>query len=124
MEEKKLIGEVSQEQIDKWKADPKVLGVVGIIVGGHIGYVKKPDRNIVSYALSQMSFSMTASDNSLENGKIEMSLGKMYKQGEAVMANCWLGGSEDIKDNNKLWTGACMKAGELIEYEEAQIKNF
>ena len=57
MIEDKLIGEVSQEQIDQWKADPKVLGVVGIIVGGHIGYVKKPDRNIVSYALSQMSFS-------------------------------------------------------------------
>lgn len=123
-EKAKLIGEVDQAQIDKWKADPKCLGIVGIIVGGHIAYVKRPDRNIVSYALSQMSFAMTPSNNSLEQAKIEMSLGKMYKQGEAVLSNCWLGGSEEIRTDNKLWTGACMKAGELIEYEEAELKNF
>lgn len=35
-EKAKLIGEVEQAQIDTWKKDPKCLGVVGIIVGGHI----------------------------------------------------------------------------------------
>jgi hypothetical protein len=122
--EEKLIGEVDQVQIDKWKAKPGCLGVAGIIVGGHIAYVERPNRNVVSYALSQMSFSMTPSNDSLEQAKIEMSLGKMYKQGEAVLVQCWLGGSEEIRTNNKLWTGACMKAGELIEYEEAELKNF
>lgn len=122
MATKKLIGEVSQEQIDKWKADPKIQGVSGIIVGGHIAYVRKPDHNVVSYALSQMSFSMSPTGS--EQGKIEMNMGKMLKQGEAVITNCWLGGSEEIRTNTKLWAGACLKAGELVEYEEGEIKNF
>lgn len=123
-QEEKLIGEVSQEQIDKWKADPKIQGVSGIIVGGHICYVRKPDRSIVSYALSQMSFVMLQGDTPDDPGKLEMSMGKLQKQGEAVLNNCWLGGSEAIRTDMSLWTGACLKAGELIEYKEAQIKNF
>lgn len=124
-EEKKLIGEVSQEQIDKWKADPKVQRVHGIVVDGHICYVKKPDRGTVSYALSQMSFKMNKGDKSLgENASVEMSMGKMYKQGEAVLQNCWLGGSEEIRKDNGLWVGACMTAGELIEIKEGELKNF
>lgn len=122
--EQKLIGEVSQEQIDKWKSTAGVQGVSGIIVGGHICYVKKPDRTVVSYALSQMSFVMIQGDSPNDPGKLEMSMGKLQKQGEAVLNNCWLGGSEKIKTDTSLWTGACLKAGELIEYKEATLKNF
>lgn len=125
MEQEKLIGEVSPEQIDKWKADPRVQRVHGIIVDGHICYVKKPDRATVSYALSQMSFKINKGDKTLgENAGVEMSMGKMYKQGEAVLQNCWLGGSEEIRKDNGLWIGACMTAGELIEIKEGELKNF
>lgn len=124
-QEVKLIGEVSQEQIDKWKADPKIQRVHGIVVDGHIGYVKKPDRNTVSYALSQMSFKVDKGDKSLgENATVEMSMGKMYKQGEAVLTNCWLGGSEEMRKDTSLYVGACMIAGELIEIKEGELKNF
>ena len=122
MEEVKLIGEVSTEQIEKWKS--KYGKVHGVIVDGHIGYVRKVDRATVSYALSQMSFKMATEKGEDDAKTIEMNMGKLFKQGEAVLNNCWLGGSDEIKSNMSLWTAACMKAGELIEIKEADLKNF
>ncbi|NDW10450.1 hypothetical protein [Dysgonomonas sp. 520] len=121
----KLIGEVDQEQIQKWKGTSNQT-IHGIIVDGHICYVKKPDRKTVSYALSQMSYSMSMDKDETDKSKMEMSMnmGKMMKQGEAVITQCWLGGSEEIRNNVDLYTAACMKAGELIEIKEAEIKNF
>ncbi|WP_165027096.1 hypothetical protein [Dysgonomonas sp. ZJ279] len=122
MAKEKLIGEVDQAQIDKWKADPKNKGVHGIVVGGHIGYVRTPDLNVISYALRHTSFKMSMDGGSTDG--VEMNMGDMYKKGEAVLVNCWIGGSEDIRSNNKLYVGACMSAGNLIEYETAELKNF
>lgn len=118
----KLIGEVTAEQIEKWKA--KFGKVHGIIVDGHIAYVRKPDRATVSYALSHMSFKMSTEKGEGMGNSMEVNMGNMLKQGEAVMNNCWLGGSDEIKAETSLWTAACMKAGELIETKEAELKNF
>lgn len=121
--ETKLIGEVDQAQIDKWKADPKNKGVNAIVVGGHICYLRKADRNVMSYALTQMSFNTSQGSDS-EDGKVEISMGRLYKTGEALMNNCWLGGSEEIRTDDTLWLNACIKAGEVIEFKETQLKNF
>ncbi len=121
MKTTKLIGEVSQEQIDKWKADPKVEKVHSISVEGHICYVRKVDRATASYALSHTSFKMSTDDNT-SNG-IEMNMGDMYKKGEAVLTNCWLGGSEEIKTNTDLWISACITAGNLVEVKTTELKN-
>ena len=121
-EDIKLIGEVTAEQIEKWKA--KYGKVHGVVVDGHIAYVRKPDRATVSYALSQLSFRMSTDKGADDGQSLEMNMGKLLKQGEAVMTNCWLGGSEEIKAEAELWTAACMKAGELIEMKEAELKNF
>lgn len=121
MTEKQLTGEVDKAQIDKWKADPNIKGVHGIIVGGHIGYIKSPDRATISYALSKTSFKVSPHE---DTGSLEMNMGDLYKKGEAILAGCWLGGSEEIRNNNKLYVGACMKAGELVEIVEGEIKNF
>lgn len=123
-EKTKLIGEVDQAQIDKWKADPKIKGVHGIPVGGYIGYVKTPDLNVISYALRHVSFKMSMDGNSDGNTGLEMNMGDMYKKGEAVLINCWLGGAEEIRSNPKLYVGACIAAGNLIEYETAELKNY
>lgn len=122
MEEKKLIGEVTAEQIEKWKA--KHGKVHGIIVDGHIAYVRKVDRGTVSYALSHMSFKMSSAQSDDDTKTIEMNVGKLFKQGEVVLNNCWLGGSGEIKSEMSLWSAACIKAGELIEIKEADLKNF
>ena len=121
-EEKKLIGEVTPEQIENWKT--KYGKVHGIIVDGHIGYVRKVDRATVSYALSHMSFKMSTEKGEDDAKTIEMNMGKLFKQGEAALNNCWIGGSEEIKTDMSLWSAACMKAGELIEIKEADLKNF
>ena len=120
METKKLIGEATPEQIEKWKA--KYGKVHGVVVGGHIAYVRKVDRATVSYALSQMSFKMSTDADSEK--MLEMNMGKLFKQGESVLNNCWLGGSDEIKTDMSLWPAACMKAGELIEIKESELKNF
>lgn len=114
--ENKLIGEVSQEQIDAWKS--KYKEVSQIVTDGHVAYLKKPDRSVISYALSQMRFAMSPEDG--EN--IEMDMGRMYKMGEAVMANCWIGGSEEVRTNDQLWVSACLAAGQLVEFKEGELK--
>lgn len=121
-EENKLIGEVSQEQIEKWKADPRIKKVHGIITEGHICYVKHPDRNVISYALRHATFKMSMEQN--YGKEMEMNMGDLYKKGEAVLNNCWIGGSEEIRNDSDLWVGACISAGELVQYKNAELKNF
>lgn len=120
--ETKLIGQVDQAQIDAWKAKPDVKGVHAIEVGGHICYLKTPDRNVISYATMHMSFKMSPGESAGLDG-VEMSMGRLYKTGEAVLTNCWLGGSEEIKSNDTFWFNACVKAGELIDFKETTLKN-
>lgn len=120
MNNEKLIGEVTPDQITEWKE--KYGKVHGVVVDGHIAYVRKIDRNTTSYALSQMSFKMSKNDN--DTNDIEMNMGKLAKTGEAVLTNCWIGGSEEIKKDESLWVNACIKAGELIEFKETELKNF
>lgn len=115
-----LIGEVAPEQIEQWKK--KYGRVHGIIVDGHIAYVHKIDRKTTSYALTQMSFRMTKNEEG--DNDMEMSMGKLFKTGEAVLNNCWIGGSDEIKNDSSLWMNACVKAGELIEFKETELKNF
>ena len=119
--EVKMIGEVDAAQIEVWKK--KYGKVYGIEVEGHIGYVRKVDRNTASYALSQMTFKVQKQTD-VSAGNVEINMGKQYKTGEAVLNNCWIGGSEEIKTDNDLWVSACIKAGELVEFKEARLKNY
>ncbi len=121
--ETKLIGEVDQVQIDTWKAKPDVKGIHGIEIGGHIGYLKTPDRNVISYALRHVSFKM-AMDGGSNSESLEMNMGDVYKKGEAVLTNFWLGGSDEIRTITWLYIGACIGAGNLIEYEAGSLKNY
>lgn len=98
----KLNGSVDQAQIDTWKA--KHGKVFGVIVDGHIAYLKKPDRKILSYATS-----VAAKDP--------------IKFNELMLSNCWLGGSEAIKTEDELFLAASGKLAELIEVKEAELVN-
>lgn len=116
-----LIGEVTGEQIAKWKEAPGVKQVHAIEIDGHVCYVKHPDRNTVSYALRYVSFKMKTEQE--DGAEIEINMGDSYKKGEAVLLNCWLGGSEEIKNDTDLWVGACIAAGNLITYKNGELKN-
>lgn len=102
MAEQKLKGQATPEQIEEWK---KKYGTVkGIIVDGHIGYLKKPDRKTLSYA------SVAGQKDPL-------------KFNEILLNNCWLGGSELIKTDDDLFYSASGKISELIEIKETELVN-
>lgn len=99
-EEKELIGKATPEQIEEWK---KKYGTVhAVVVDGHIGYLKKPDRKVLGYASS-----VGAKDP--------------IKFNELLLTNCWLGGSEDIKTDDEMFLGASSVLATLIEVKEAEL---
>ena len=114
-EPKILTGEVDPEQIDAWKK--KHTGVLAITIKGHICYLKDFDRRTIGYALSQIDLKTGQKD-----GSSSLNMGQIFKLGEVAMQNCWLGGSEEVRKDDKLYIGACMAAGELLNFEEAELK--
>lgn len=65
----------------------------------------------------------------ISRGTLEIALGMIMKPtpeyiraGEIIILNCWIEGDEEIKTNDKLLVPAAMKAYELIELEEAELK--
>ncbi|MDY0200974.1 MAG: hypothetical protein RBR40_08300 [Tenuifilaceae bacterium] len=99
---KELIGQATPEQIEAWKKKHGKL--FGIIVDGHICYLRKPDRRTLSYA--------TAAGGS-----------DPIKFNETLLNNCWVGGSEAIKTEDDLFLGASGKLAELIEVKQAELVN-
>lgn len=100
MKEQELKGQATDDQIAEWK---KQHGQVsGIIVDGHIGYLKPVTRKILS-----MASSVGAKDPMQFN--------------ELILNNCWLGGSEEIKTNDTLFLSAGAKLAEFIELKEAEL---
>lgn len=97
---KQYIGEVDAEKVAEWKAKHK--DIYSIVVDGHICYLRKPDRKILSYAAP-----IGAKDP--------------IKFNEILLANCWLGGSEEIKTSDDLFLGASAKVADLIEVKEAEL---
>ena len=100
MDKTELKGQATPEQIVEWK---KAHGDVrAVTVDGHIGYLKKPDRKTISYASS-------------------IGTKDPVKFNELILANCWLGGSEEIKTDDALFFGVSAVLGELIEAKSAEL---
>jgi hypothetical protein len=97
---KELKGQASAEQIAEWKN--RYPNVFTITVDGHIGYLKSPDRKILSYVSSVWSKDP-------------------IKFNEILLTNCWLGGSEEIKTNDELFLGASSKLSEMIQVKDAEL---
>ncbi len=91
---------VTQELIDGWKK--KHGDIYKIEVEGRVGYVKTPDRKILSYAGS-------------------IGTKDPIKFNEIILNSCWLGGDEDIKTDDKLFLGAGQVLAEIIKVSEASI---
>jgi hypothetical protein len=101
-EKVKHAGEVTPEQIAEWKK--KHGKVFAVIVDGHICYLKKPDRNTLSYAST-------------------IGMKDPIKFNEIMLENCWLGGSELIKTDDDLFLAASGKLVELINVKDAELVN-
>nr|DAR27476.1 MAG TPA: hypothetical protein [Caudoviricetes sp.] len=97
----KLIGQVGQEQIDAWKE--KFGDVFAIKVDGHVCYLRKPDRKIISYASTA--------------GKVDP-----LKFNEALLRQCWLGGSEAIRTDDDKFLAASGVLDKIVEIKEAELE--
>lgn len=102
------------EQIAAWK---KLYGdVYEITVDGRTGYVRGFDRNTMKFALSQLKFKLGADSSA------EVSVEKMIELGEIGLQNCWLGGDDEILNNDRLFMAAALQVGELFEIAETALK--
>lgn len=96
-----VFGEATEAQISQWKA---VHGeVFEVTVENHFGYLKKPDRKVLSYATTV--------------GQTDP-----MKFNELILQNCWLGGSEELKTKDEYFFAVVAQMNVLIEIKEAQIK--
>lgn len=94
-----LKGQVTDEQIIKWKKDYGE--VFAVSVDDSICYLKKPNRNILS-AMSQIA-----------NDPI--------KSSEFLLNNCWIAGDESIKTDDEKFLGVVSQLGELVKVKAAKL---
>ena len=92
---------ITKEQIQEWKKQYKDIFVIS--VEDKKAYLRKPDRNTLSYA------STLATKDPL-------------KFNEVVLNNCWLGGDEEIKTDDALFLAASSKLPDLIQIKEATLE--
>lgn len=98
--ENKLVGQVDQEQINKWKALHK--DVYAVTVDGSICYLKKPTRATISHMA-------TLSTNPI-------------RANEVLLNDTWLGGDETIKTDDDKFLGVTSQLATIVEIKEAEIK--
>ncbi len=98
MEKKKL---TIEEQIAVWKE--KHGKVYAYEVDGKTCYLKKPSRKALSAA------AVVGQRDPL-------------KYNEVLIANCWLGGDEEIKTEDCYFLGLSGKIAQLVEVKEGEIK--
>lgn len=93
--------EVTEEMIAAWK---KKYGEVYIVSSeGKTAYLRRPDRSIIG-AASVLG--------GLDN----------IKQKEVMIRNCWLGGDEDILNEDKYFFGLSGQVDAMIEVAEVELK--
>ncbi|MCK8143209.1 hypothetical protein MW871_15065 [Flavobacterium sp. I-SCBP12n] len=93
-------GQASLEEIDAWKA--KHGEIFAIVVEDKIGYLRKVDRKTLSFA-------------STVGTKDPM------KFNEIILTNCWLGGDEELKNNDDYFLAVSGTLSQLIVVKEAEL---
>ena len=91
----------SPEQIQQWKA--QYGDVFEVAVDGSRAFLKKPDRKVLNYAMTQ------AQTNPLGFA-------------EVILKNCWLAGDEVIKTDDSLFLAVSSKLDGLLQIKEAALK--
>ena len=93
--------QVTQEQIDAWKA--KFKNIFKITVEDKVCYLKAPDRKTLSFASS-------------------VGTKDPIKFNEILLKNCWLAGDDEIKTDDTYFMSAATQLSELIEIKEAKLE--
>lgn len=98
---KQLIGQVSQETIEQWKKDHDT--VMAYEVDGRVAYLKQVDRNTYSAAAAKVSTSPA-------------------KFNEVIIENIWLGGDDEIRNNDRFYFGLIDFVEELMAKKKGSLK--
>lgn len=99
----KTAAEITPEVIEGLKAvNPR--GVWQIDIDGKIGYVRKPTRE-------EMKYAMTLATKNDPLGMVE-----------EILKSCWLGGDQELLDDDDYFYGAAMQLQELVEIKAGQLK--
>lgn len=93
---------VTQEQVDSWK---KQHGEIFLIAfeDGKEAYLKKPDRKVLSFAMTKMQ------TNPLGFA-------------ETILNQCFIGGDDEVKTNDNYFFGAASQLEGLMEVKTAELK--
>ena len=94
-------GKATEEQIKKLKSEVEGK-LFEIHADGYYGYLKMPNRSVMSMA--------TIPGTSL------------VRKTEIILQNCWLTGDEEIQERDDLFYGLGMQIDKLIEAKEASVK--
>lgn len=93
---------VTQDTIDTWKKKHGEIFLISFEDGKEV-YLKKPDRKVLSLAMSKMQ------SNPLGFA-------------ETILNQCFIGGDEEIKTNDNYFFGAAAQLEGLIETKQAELK--
>lgn len=89
------------EQIGQWKK--KHGDIFAYEVDGKICYLKRPNRQVISVASAS-------------------GVGDPFKFAEVVVVNCWLGGDEALRSEDRYFMGLSQKINEIVEIKVGEIK--
>jgi len=103
-ENTQLIGQQSAEQIQQWKQQNKQ-GIYSIEADGHIAYFKNPNRHEMNCTMSKASL-----DAALD----------MY---EELAKLTFLGGSEDLLNDDQMFFGLVQQIKVKLEGKKATLVN-
>ena len=105
MSEEKVIGQATAEQIKEWKGkhgDVFAIKVDDENEGTHVCYLRTPKRKDLSAASVA--------------GKVDP-----LKFNEVILRQCWLGGDEAIRTDDRLFLAVSGKIPDIIEIGEAEL---
>jgi hypothetical protein len=109
-------GEMDPTTLEAWKKQYKAVHRIEVVgeqdaQGNptlyYVGYLRGPNRNHIANAMSYVKQNL------------------LVEAGEVLLANCWLGGAEVLRDDdpeNELYTGACMGCYDILEIPDASAK--
>lgn len=93
---------VTQETIDAWKKKHGEIFMISF-EDGTTAYLKSPDRKVLGFAMTKMQ------TNPLGFA-------------EVILNQCFIGGNEAVKTDDKYFLGAASQLEGLVEAKQAELK--
>ena len=98
--------EIDAQVIEGWKKEHGEVHEISVVdKNGNVlkGYIKEPNRHVISMAMSLYSSK------------------KMLEAGETILDSCWLGGDERLRTEEKPRIAAAMQAQNAVEMLESSM---